>query len=121
MTDIEFMKEKNKIIREELGLKFDLIPESQMIELDEEQKKLAAANIDNENGGTSCLYCIVFDSCIGCPMNDAGNPCSDEGNTWVQYIDYCTYTDGVEPHFYCESKANERMSDLINKYKKGNL
>ena len=109
MTDIKYMKEKNTILREYLGLDFDLVPEGQM-ENCKVQHELELTSL----GGDSCPYCMnyVTEGCIGCPMAEAGNKCCcEEADTWTRYMDMVAFDHG-DP----ESPAYEPMKKLIEQY-----
>ena len=120
MTTIEFLKEKNRILREELGLPYDLIPIEQM-----ENVRFYALNIDTAEG--SCPYCLEFYTgeigkpCGTCPMSKAGNECGaiyeDDGDTWTRYTKYCEDRN-IKIHTFEDSLAYPRMKALIDKYNK---
>ena len=79
MTVVELLKEKNKIIREELELDFDLIPESQIMEVEPKY-------MSTQSDMSSCIYCKHFydNNCEGCPMDEHGNSCMDDESTYNQ-------------------------------------
>ena len=109
MTDIKYMREKNKILRECLGLDFDLVPEDQM-ENCEVQYSLGLSTA----GGDSCPYCknYYMDGCRSCPMAKAYNECcSEEDNTWDRYMDMVEFY-----HGHLKSPAYEPMKKLIEQY-----
>ena len=113
MTTTEFFKSKNKILRETLGLDFDLVPESQMVDV-------PFVELSTESGAHSCPYCMVFlkldKICDYCPMAKAGNKCVHQSSTWTKYCDKIVSKSGSYMHFYERSKAYEPMVKLINEY-----
>lgn len=114
MTDTDYMKAKNKILREYIGIDFDLVPEDQ-VENCPEQYEL---KVDESTG--SCPYCLNYldEDCEHCPMAKADNECTvSEGNTWEKYIKYCR-TSKIPMHCYPESPAYEPMKKLIEQYNK---
>ncbi|MFA7029976.1 MAG: hypothetical protein WC179_06885 [Candidatus Cloacimonadaceae bacterium] len=111
MTVIEYMKRKNEILKEYIGIDFDLIPENQLAEC--EKIRL----YDTSMG--SCPYCLVYadNDCIECPMANAGNNCSDEKSTWSTYTGFCYITE-IYPHNNILSPAYKPMVELIVQYNK---
>jgi hypothetical protein len=87
MTVVEFLKQKNLIIREVLGIDFDLVPEDQ---LEERERRLLFTTSD----GAMCPYCVVYFGpnsaiellCIQCPMHKAGNNCNLSPNSTYRRI-----------------------------------
>jgi len=114
MTTIEFLKKKNQILREYLGLNFDLVPEEQMI-------NVPFKELSNETSAGGCPYCVEYlnaitAECTGCPMTLAGNSCEvDENDTWTRYISEVKFT-----HVEEKSEAYEPMNDLIKEYNESN-
>jgi hypothetical protein len=117
MTNIDFMKAKNAILREHIGIDFDMIPESQMVETGNQFEL-------NVNGSArSCVYCVEFpDECDICPMYLAGNGCTRQlGNdynpdsTYGKYISYCERND-IRTHDNESSPAYLPMKELIDRY-----
>ena len=81
MTVVEFLREKNKIIKDVTGL--TLIPESQIQEVP--KHKLSEYIMYSKLlGDDICPYCLVFEECKDCPMNIAGNKCDyyNCNSTW---------------------------------------
>ncbi len=75
----EFIRQKNKIIFDKLGV--ILVPEKQIAEC--EQFKLS---FDSSN--KACPYCLAYTSiCENCPMAKAGNDCYYEESTWKIFVD----------------------------------
>ena len=111
MTVIEYMKRKNEILKEYMGIDFDLVPENQLAEC----KKVRL--YDTSLG--SCPYCRVYENneCIGCPMANAGNECTDEKSTWSIYNNFC-YIVEIYPHSNIRSPAYKPMVELIKQYNK---
>ena len=120
MTTTDFLKRKNKILREHLGLTFDLVPESQLTDVPFRWLSIATV-------ADSCPYCQEYlqnegNNCKGCPMDEAGNNCiSKEDSTWKRYANHCTDTfyvnaDANSLHCYIESNAYIPMVELINEY-----
>lgn len=109
MTVSSYIRAKNKILMECLGLGFDLVPEGQIEEC--EQKELSIASSIN-----SCPYCLVFihdSDCTGCPMEKARNRCNTSPeNTWNKYNRSGDYN----LHVYTSSPAYKPMVELINQY-----
>ena len=108
MLVITYNRAKNKILRDTLGLPFDLIPESQMEECEQFPLRLTALG--------SCTYCLDYTTCTECPMNKANNNCTaDTGSTWEQYITYCA-SNNILTHTGEESPAYLPMLELITQY-----
>ena len=85
MTDTEFFKKKNKIVKRVTGEV--LIPDDQIMETGMKQVELGAEfNFDLiVLGDGICPYCIYFytkEGCDNCPMSVAGNQCEDSGSSW---------------------------------------
>jgi hypothetical protein len=84
MTDTEFFKKKNKIVKRVTGVV--LIPDDQIVETGMEQVELEIGKFDlNALGGGICPYCIYFYKdwckCCECPMALAGNKCNNDNNS----------------------------------------
>lgn len=111
MTTSTFIKRKNKILREYLGLSFDLVPSGQIEDIP------ATKRLRLDNGATSCPYCVEFDNdCDLCPMALAGNQCGSTSNsTWYIYI---TSISSYYFHTNSRSPAYEPMVALIEEYNK---
>jgi hypothetical protein len=120
MTTSVFLREKNIILRDTIGLDFDLVPEDQIVDLPQNLCK----PLSNANTSRSCPYCVgytslnAYDHCAMCPMGIAGNRCAYQGihpNTWQSYVKHCLdnntwiHTDPVSPAYH-------RMCVLIAKY-----
>ena len=119
MTTTEYMVRKNKILREFLGIDFDLVPESQMVDI----KYNELSMFDSQS---SCPYCAEYydeygkTPCSGCPMYEANNECEfGTFNTWSQYITACNVS-GVKSHMFPESKAYTPVSLLVKEYNLSN-
>ena len=114
MNSVEFMKSKNQILREFIGIDFDLIPETQM-------EVVPFIKLSNDLSTNSCPYCKEYlrssNSCYQCPMDNGNNNCNEHGSTWN---DYCTFMEDnkVLPHFDISSPAYEPMNSLIEEYNK---
>ena len=53
MTTIEFFKRKNQILKEYLGLDFDLVPKEQM-------RNIPFKELSNETSVGGCPYCVEY-------------------------------------------------------------
>jgi hypothetical protein len=120
MTTSEFLRQKNCILRDTIGLNFDLVPEEQIIDLPQNLCK----PLSNATTSRSCPYCVGYsslnacDHCVMCPMGLAGNRCSfheKHDNTWQSYVKYCLDRD-IKLHSDIESPAFHSMCVLIAKY-----
>ena len=80
MTELEYMKEKNRILFEYTGK--ILVPKSQLVDVKIIEQ--LSCNDDSE----CCPYCqlYAFNKCEGCPMDKSGNKCSsdNEGSTYMK-------------------------------------
>ena len=116
MTTSEFIKEKNQILREVLGLPFDLVPADQI----EDVKKV---KLSTEFTTSSCPYCaanLTDNKCKNCPMAIAGNGClKSEESTWRRYITYCK-KNSITQAVFPSSSAYKPLSDLIDKFNQSN-
>jgi hypothetical protein len=121
MKTSQFLREKNRILRETIGLDFDLVPEEQIVDLPEHLMK----PLSNASSSQSCPYCVgyfnysdEYNTCGMCPMNLAGNKCSYNGfhdNTWKRYMQHCLFNN-TYMHTDQESPAFRRMKALIKTY-----
>lgn len=77
MTIVEYIKRKNKILKEITGI--ILVPESQIKEI-----PAIKLDIDRYDDSGICPYCLVYldhskeyelEPCKGCPMKEQGNDC----------------------------------------------
>ena len=113
MTVTSYMRSKNKILREHIGIDFDLVPEDQI-------KECTQYLLSVDDSANSCPYCLEYleGDCRGCPMRIAGNECddSDDGDdTWARYIAYAEEM-GIDMHTFPASLAYEPMKKLIEQY-----
>jgi len=123
MTTIDFFKKKNEILRETLGLNFDLVPSYQMINI-----PFKELSIDRPS--TSCPYCLEYNNedtdveelCSKCPMFLANNSClEDEDSTWERYVKSISPDEDISSlHTEPTSPAYEQMVKLIEEYNKSN-
>ena len=116
MLVTDYIKEKNKILREEFGIDFDLVPEDQI-------KEVPARKLSTEFSTDMCPYCAVFgdnrffeNDCRGCPMKEEGNRCGvDYGNTWDKFLNFMIEVYSENDYFNVYS-GNHRIVDLIEKF-----
>lgn len=107
MTTLEFIKEKNHIIKKYTGI--TLIPESQMIDIPKTQLNMTADRY-------ACPYCMQFlkFQCKSCPMFDANNDCHDTHSTYHQMC----LAIGDKDMVATSSPWFEELKMLINQYNK---
>ena len=79
MTELEYMKEKNRILFEYTGK--ILVPKSQLVDV-----KITEP-LSYENDSEACPYCHLYygATCLDCPMHKAGNRCDDSDNKYRTY------------------------------------
>lgn len=108
-----YIRRKNDILREHLGLDFDLVPEPQI-------EEVPKRHLSNTTSESSCPYCHIFNStytdCEGCIMDTADNACVAEDSTWNMYTENTNITDC---HWMPTSPAYKPMNELITEYNKG--
>jgi hypothetical protein len=111
MTTSTFIRRKNNILREYLGLNFDLVPPEQIVDIP------ATKRLYIDNVARSCPYCVEFEGdCDLCPMAIAKNQCEyGATSTWSMYILSIPFHNR---HTRTNSPAYEPMVDLIEEYNK---
>lgn len=107
MTPVEYMKRKNELIMEDLGV--ILIPDSQI-------SNVAVHKLGTENDADSCPYCheYIENGCYGCPMSEAKNRCGVDDSTYDMLINSL----GEDP-----ANIADEVSDiyaLVYEYNKSN-
>ena len=111
MTTSTFIRRKNKILREYLGLDFDLVPPEQIEDIP------ATERLCIDSIARSCPYCVEFNGdCDVCPMAIAKNQCNcSANNTWGMYVNSIPFSNR---HTKSSSPAYGPMVNLIEKYNK---
>lgn len=106
----EFIRAKNKILREDYGIDFDLVPEDQIVDMPK-IKKLNTSNVSY-----MCPYCaegLREDNCNMCPMSKANNQCDiGPNNTWTRFLRKIDFI-GLKDYY-----NNKRIAKLIKWYNK---
>ncbi len=105
MSVKEFIKKKNKIIYDELGV--TLVPEDQIEECPKHKLVTYSAT-------RACPYCVVYfnDYCVACPMYKADNECKSIGSTWSRFH---LKLDISPTEFYNSNKKLQKLYDDYNK------
>jgi len=78
MTTLEFLKEKNKLVKDVTGL--ILTPKDQLVDIPKVQLhtfKDSTETLSRE----ICPYCTAF-YCCDCPISKANNECGYKDSTW---------------------------------------
>lgn len=104
MSVKKFIKKKNKIIKKIVG--FNVTPKKQIKNI--EAKELNMFNYH-------CPYCAIYNKsgdCTGCPMDAAGNTCSNTGGTWDKAYKMVCDEKGEGPNHL------PKMKKLIKKFNK---
>lgn len=113
----DYLKQKNKILRDYIGLQFDLVPEDQI----EEIKQLP---LNKDGASASCPYCVAagavyrstaIPNCSECIMFKSNNICEKFGSTWSNYKDFCN-SNNIKMHYIEGSKAYQPMLELVSQY-----
>ena len=115
MTVTEYIKRKNKIIFDEIGV--TLVPESQIEECEQ-------WGLNMHSDAAICPYCLVYDqdggdnSCNGCPMFDAGNDCNAEDwdSTWRDVCKELKMEDGGTYYIFNYPNFHQKLENLVNQY-----
>ena len=115
MTVTEYIKRKNKIIFDEIGV--ILVPKSQIAECEQWE-------LNMHSDADMCPYCLVYnqdgeeDNCEGCPMFDAGNSCDsgDWDNTWREVCKELKMEDRGTYYIYNYPKFHQKLENLVNQY-----
>ena len=109
MTVVEFLQRKNEIIRDATGI--SLVPDNQI------QKYEHDGFLSMKNDQYACPYCDMFfsNNCIGCPMDTAGNNCTNEYSTYNQVIDVINRIEKAET-ITSFRVIKKRLAHLIGQY-----
>lgn len=115
MTVIEYIRAKNELLHKHTGV--TLVPEDQI--QDCPVKRLSIAT-----DATACPYCMAYDehlndNCAKCPMQLAGNGCSEchnENSTNSTYNILAKDTAITA----CDEPWYDELADLINEFNKSN-
>lgn len=112
----DYLKQKNKILKDYIGLQFDLVPEDQMQEC--RQFKLRG----NKLRTCSHPYCEDYgfkdsETCAKCPLNNSDYKFSDEScsDIVIKYEKYCK-DNGILEHTQKLSPAFEHINKLVEQY-----
>ena len=115
MTVTEYIKRKNKIIFDEIGV--TLVPESQI-------KECPQKFLNTGSDANMCPYCLVYDQdsedtkCEGCPMYDAENDCNAEDwdSTWRDVCRELKMEGGGTYYIFNYPKFHQILQNLVNQY-----
>jgi len=102
MTVTQYITEKNRIIREALNIDFDLVPETQIKEVELTEPLSIISDV------SACPYCHAYmlkeSGCIGCPMEVAGNGCCHSDSTYEVITEKYVYNN---PDTHATSLVND--------------